>query len=39
MCIPQSLDPIWGKFDQFFACGQANMGKWANNHDSAQLEV
>ena len=31
ICVPQSLDPICGKFDKFLAHGQAHMGqmgKW-----------
>ena len=27
MCVPQSLDPICGKFDKFLAHGQAHMGQ------------
>ena len=26
-------------FDKFLAHGQTHMGKWANNYDSAQLQV
>ena len=42
MHSPKSLDPICGKFDKFLAHGQAHMvqmGKWANDHDSAQLQA
>ena len=27
ICDPQSLDPIYGKFDKFLAHGQAHMGQ------------
>ena len=27
ICVPQSLDPICGKFDKFLAHGQAHMGR------------
>ena len=39
ICVPQSLDPICAKFEKFFAHGQAHMVKWANDHDSAQLQA
>ena len=32
ICVPQSVDPIC-----FLFRGQAHLGKFANDHDSAQL--
>ena len=39
ICILQSLDPICSKFDKFLANRQAHMGKWANDHNSAELQA
>ena len=37
ICVPQSFDPICGKFDKFLAHGQAHKGQMG--HDSAHLQA
>ena len=32
-------DPSAASFDKFLAHGQAHMGKWAYDHDSAHLQA
>ena len=42
ICIPQSLDPICGKFDKFLAHGQAHMGqlgKWPWQCTTTGLDI
>ena len=41
ICDPQSLNPIWGKFDKFLAHGQAHvgrMGKWPWQRTTRSLD-